>query len=533
MRIAFGGVAAVVKHPLRRIEAGRATVALREADAMARTPPLLLYIICLAAFEAFLELFGRFYWGFGPIRLGLLALALLFVAALRRVAPGGALAGKPPPLVGGGWGRGVAGTAQAWPDPSPQPWSASQPKPTRGGGAFVRHVATLRLVELLLAAVLLATTLAAARTIYQAAEAANRTNRIRLDEGRTTWTAARLLWQGENPYAVGALVDDTSYLHRLPLRIAAGIGPELPADAVQPALDRYLAALDTPTRLALLPAPAADAPPAARREVALLGYKYGPVPLLATAALGRLAGPAAVPLTTGICCLGLYAVLALILYTAGAGLLGAGLGLAALMLDPLLGFYFMFWTATDVWPLLFGFLSVLLAMRGWKAAAGLALALAVSSKIMPAAIFLLLLPMLRSWRALIAFAAGCAVLLLPWLLLDARGFVANVALWGAMMAPDTDSWVFGAPPGLVLAARAVLLVPILVLGWRLARRREVLLGGAFAALNILVLAGGNAFHNNYVPWFATWTVLAVAEAFCLPEPLGRWIGQPGRRGEAA
>jgi len=196
------------------------------------------------------------------------------------------------------------------------------------------------------------------------------------------------------------------------------------------------------------------------------------------------------------------------------------------MLDPLIGFYFMFWTATDVWPLLFGFLAVLLAMRRHNAAAGLALALAVASKIMPGALFLLLLPMLRSWRALAAFAVAYAALVLPWLLLDARGFVTNVLLWGATMAPDTDSWVFGARPGIALAARAVLLLPLGFLAWRLIRRREMRVAGAFAAINILLLAGGNAFHNNYVPWFATWTVLAVAETFCLPEPLGRFFLRP-------
>jgi hypothetical protein len=440
---------------------------------------MLPYIICLALFEASLTLFDRFYWGFGLTRLGLLGLMLLFLAVLWRAAPA--------------------------------------ERTSLPGGILLR---------LALAVAVLATTLLAGRTIEQAAFSANRTNRIRLDEGRTTWIAARLLWQGDNPYAGGALVDDTSYLKRLPQRIAAGIGPDLPATAVEPTLEQYLAALDGPTRKKLLPAPAADAPAAARREVFVLGYKYGPVPLLVTAAFGRMLGPAVVPLSTGLCCLGLYAVLALILYTAGAGVAGAGLGLLALMLDPLIGFYFMFWTATDVWPLVFGFFAVLLAMRRHDAAAGMALALAVASKIMPGALFLLLLPMLRSWRALAAFLAGYAALALPWLWLDARGFVTNVLLWGAMMAPDTDSWVFGAPPGLVLAARAVLLVPLGLLAWRLIWRKQMRVGSAFAAINIFVLAGGNAFHNNYVPWFATWTVLALAETFCLPKPLGRCFFRP-------
>ncbi|MCW3473244.1 hypothetical protein [Limobrevibacterium gyesilva] len=435
------------------------------------------YSLCLALFEASLALFGEFYWGYGLVRLGLLALMLLFVVALRRCAP-------------------------------------AEPRSLPGGAV----------IRVTLAAVLLATSLLAVRTIRQAAYAANHTNRIRLDEGRTTWVAARLLWQGENPYARGALVDDTSYKSRLPKRLAAGIGPMIAADAVEPELERYLLSLDPSSRAALLPAPHADAPSVARREAALLGYKYGPVPLLITAALGKLTGPAAVPLSNGTACLALFAVLALVLYSAGAGLAGAGLGLAALMLDPMIGFYFMFWTATDVWPLLFGFSALLLAMRGYSAVAGVALALAVSSKIMPAALFLILLPMLRSWRALAAFVAACAIWMLPWIVLDARGFVNNAMLWGAIMEPDTDSWVFGAPHGLVLVARALLLVPIGILALRLALGREPHICSTFAVITILVMAGGNAVHNNYVPWFETWTVLAIAEAFCFPRPLGTLIG---------
>jgi 16S rRNA processing protein RimM len=44
---------------------------------------------------------------------------------------------SPPPLAGGGWGEGsVPGShrGSSRTDPSPQPWSASRPKPARGGG---------------------------------------------------------------------------------------------------------------------------------------------------------------------------------------------------------------------------------------------------------------------------------------------------------------------------------------------------------------------------------------------------------------
>ena len=429
------------------------------------------YLGSLAVLSAGVWLLATFYWDFGVLRLALLAALVLFVLALRR------------------WHR--------------------PPQPLHGG----------TLLRVALAFLLLGLGLSEARTLRQATHAALATGRLRLDEGRTTLRAAQLLWRGENPYATGALVDDTAFLARLPLRQAAGVGPALPAAQVEATLDRYLGSLDATTRRALLPAAPPGADATARREVAVLGYKYGPVPLLLTAALWPAAGAAAVPLSNGLACLGLFAVLGAILLEAGAGTAAAGVAVAALMLDPLDSYYFVQWTATDVWPLLFGFLALLCALRRWHAGLGIALALALASKILPGALFLLLLPAARSWRAAAWAAASAAVLLLPWLVLDARGFLHDVVLWGTLMAPASNSWAFSAPPGLVLAVRAALLLPLGWLAWRIAWRREPQMASGFALLAMLLIAGGAAMHNNYVPWFSTWIVLAIAEAVCLPRPL--------------
>ena len=446
------------------------------------------YALCLAVVLGGTWSFAALYPGHGLLRLPLLGLMLLFVLALRRLPV------VPRPLPGGAWPRAV------------------------------------------LAVVLLGLCLHEARTLLWATHAAHVTGRLRLDEGRTTLRAAQLLWRGENPYAVGALVDDTAFMDRLPLRIAAGIGPGLPRDQVEATLERYLATLDPATRRTLLPpappghATPGDATPAdatARREVAVLGYKYGPVPLLVTFLLEKLAGPASVPLSNGLACFALFAALGAILLRAGAGVAAAGAAVAELMLDPQCSWFFVFLTATDVWPLLFGFVGVWLALRGRHAGLGIAVALALCSKILPGALFLLLLPATRSWRAAAWCAGVTAVLLLPWLALDAYGFVHDVVLWATLMEPDSNSWVFDAPPWLVLAARAVLLVPLGWLAWRIAWRRERRLASAFALLNMLLIAGGSAMHNNYIPWFSTWTVLAIAEAVCLPQPLADIMARYG------
>ncbi len=432
------------------------------------------YVLCLAVVQGGTWLFAAFYGGYGLLRLLLLALMLLFVLALRRMRV------APQPLPGRAW------------------------------------------LRVALAVLLLGLGLRDVRTLLGATHMAHVTDRLRLDEGRTTLRAAQLLWHGENPYAVGALVDDTAFMDRLPLRITAGVGPALPQDQVGATLERYLATLDSATRRTLLPsAPSGNATATdatARREVALLGYKYGPVPLLLTFLLEPLAGPASVPLSNGLACFGLFAAVGAILLSARAGMAAAGAAVAELMLDPQCSYYFVFWTATDVWPLVFGFLGVWLGLNGWYAGLGIAVALALCSKILPGALFLLLLPVVRSWRAAAWCAAATAALVLPWLALDAYGFVHNVVLWGMLVEPYWNSWVFGAPPWLVPAARAVLLVPLGWLTWRIVWRRERHLASAFALLNMLLIAGGSQMHNNYIPWFSTWMVLAIAEAVCLPQP---------------
>jgi len=423
--------------------------------------------LCLVMAAALLTLTGRLTWGHGPALAGLLLLILGFLVALWRFG-------------------------------------------ARPGDAAAR---------LVIAALLILLTIQAVRTIENSAFAAVQTNRLRLDEGRTTLVAARLLWHGENPYATGALVDDTAFGARLQRRIAIGVGPTMPLDAVDAAVQRYLSGLDPELRQALVPAPGPDAPVAARREVAVLGYKYGPVPLLVSAALEPAFGPAAVPLGNGLACLALFGVLGLVLYRTGAGAIGGGLALMALMVDPMIYQYFLFWTATDVWALLFGFSALLFALRRRDAALGVALGLALGSKIVPAILFLPLLLVTRSKRAAAAFALTAAAVLLPWVGWDASGFFANVFLWPSMMAPVPNSWVFGAPPWLVLSARIVLAIGMLLLGLRIGLRREKRLCSAMAIINVLVVAGAAATWNNYVTWFSTWMVLAIAEVFCLPVPM--------------
>lgn len=340
-----------------------------------------------------------------------------------------------------------------------------------------------------------------------------RTGDIRMDQGQATYRAALGLWRGENPYASGALLDYYAYLSRAPLRAAAGVGPQLPEDQVDAAFGRYWDSMDPALRAKLLPVPPPDASASARREVGILGYKYGPVPVLATAVLAPLIGPTAVPLLNTAGTLGLFALLALLLRRSSIKPELAAVAFLACLIDHFPTWYYIHFSDSDIWPLFFCVLSVLAFARGWDTVLGLSLALALGSKTFPSLLYLPLLVMARSTRAALAFALVGAAIFAPWLAWDASGFIRNMLLWPALMQPDITSWVRYLPTDAALAIRVAILVLIAALVLRLATRREPYLFWSLTVISMATVGAGTVVHNNYVPWFSLWGALAVAEVW--------------------
>jgi hypothetical protein len=155
-----------------------------------------------------------------------------------------------------------------------------------------------------------------------------RTGLIPMDQGQTTWRAARLLWRGENPYGVGALVDPTAFALRSRARQDAGIAQTLSGAALDAALWRYDETLDPAVRNQILPVPQ-DRPltESAAQEARLAGYKYGPVLIIATVPFAVAGIPAGVVLLNSIVCFGLFAVFWILLQRQGCGRAFAALGL--------------------------------------------------------------------------------------------------------------------------------------------------------------------------------------------------------------
>ena len=270
-----------------------------------------------------------------------------------------------------------------------------------------------------------------------------RSGAIPLDQGQTTWRAARLLLRGENPYGFGALVDFQAFDDRLAQREAAGIGPQIPRAQFESALRAYDATLAAPERAALLPTPA-SAP--AALEAHLLGYKYGPLfPLLALPLVALHAPAGVMALNALVAALTLATLYAMLRQRAGASL--AQLGLAALLCDNTILFNYVMLSATDIYALLFCALSVWAMTRERPNWAAMVLAIGFGFKIFPCA---LLFPMLlqrgRVKPALI-FAAFAGAIYLPSAVADLSGLLHNVFLWPAFLGPELDIVAWLRPAG--------------------------------------------------------------------------------------
>jgi hypothetical protein len=341
-----------------------------------------------------------------------------------------------------------------------------------------------------------------------------KSHRIPLDQGQMTWRAARLLWQGEDPYGTGALVDDYSFMMRLAARRDLGMVPPLPRVALFAALMRYDETLDPRLRGQILPVPAkSQLGEAAMREARLTGYKYGPVLIILTAPFVLFRLPAAVVMLNAAACFGLFAVMWQLLRRLSVAF--AGVGMLAVLLDRFIAWNYLENTATDVWALLFCALAVQAYLARRPMATALSLALAVGTKIFPSVILLPLLLDFRPARSIVLFAVLVMAIFVPWLVWDSGGLADNVFLWPTLMLKDTTSWLYYLDPSMVILVRAIALVVVVAVWARWLSGQETRLFWTLAVVNTVLLLTGGVLHNNYVPWASIWVIAAIVEAFAV------------------
>jgi glycosyl transferase family 87 len=147
---------------------------------------------------------------------------------------------------------------------------------------------------------------------------------------------------------------------------------------------------------------------------------------------------------------------------------------------------------------------------------GLCVGLSIAAKPIPGGLFAVsLVPAEHRWR----YAAGIAVgmlPILPFFIASPRDLVANTILFNLARIPDATSWLYGASPATLLAAKLVLIALILGAVVYVWRQRPPLAArcGLGPALTLAAILCGPGAHHNYqlwwLPFYAVTLSLALA-----------------------
>jgi len=224
------------------------------------------------------------------------------------------------------------------------------------------------------------------------------------------------------------------------------------------------------------------------------GYKYLPVMIFAYLPLGTPLGQRGVLLTNLALLLG---CLWLMRHLARSNLAP----LLFLML-PIMVQQIFAKGATDLVTVI----PLLAAVALWERGAfvvGICVGLSIAAKPIPGGLFVAcFVPAEHRWR----YAAGIAVgmlPILPFLIASPRDLIANTILFNLARLPDATSWLYGASPAMLVAAKLVLIalfVAVVAFVWRqkppLAARC-----GLGAALTLAALLCGPGAHHNYQLWW--------------------------------
>jgi|GEM_PF-1902914 len=354
------------------------------------------------------------------------------------------------------------------------------------------------------------------------------TGEIRLDQGQNLLRATQLLARGEDPYGKGALVDLEAYNQRLRLRVQLGMPPHLQPVALPQALARYGRDPERSLAQQLLPEPPAAAAPdqaaLAAREYALLGHKYGPLPVMVALPFVYFGdqpgpGPELIPWLQLVAFLGWITALTWLLLAPALRLGQAAIPLVILLvlIEPQVAHNYLYDSASDAWVLGFCALALAAWLREKSWLTGLAVALALGCKIFPAALFVPLIFTRPMRNALIAFALASALLYLPFFIWDPRGLWLNLVAWPSLMEPDNTGWIFYfanlSPVIRPLVLLAIAALSFIDLFWKRGAGSQTLAPAHFALVSALAILAGSALHNNYIPWVTSWAFVALAITF--------------------
>ena len=329
-----------------------------------------------------------------------------------------------------------------------------------------------------------------------------KTRYILMDQGQNSYRAIRLLRRGVNPYGQRTMLDMVEY--ELKVR-TYGLGhPEVKyiADPLQ-AQEKFWRTLDPAQMTLVFPTIDKTADPRIQRDFSSLGYKYGPVLLVAYYPFVFVFDQAGIFVAHVMWLLVLVVVLwhCNIHWLRGRWLL-LGIPFAVLFIPPHLRHNVLFCSASDLIPITLAMIAMdLLQHRKFEWGA-FVLGLSAVAKLLPAVLFAPLLLAAGSLRPMALFFGVVLSCFLPFVLWDATGVWNNIVLFNLVRPTDSTSLMHYLVPGLGLAVIFMAGGSLLGLLMFLNRHHWPPLGQWHYLVVVLILAClcGKIFHNNYLVW---------------------------------
>jgi hypothetical protein len=260
----------------------------------------------------------------------------------------------------------------------------------------------------------------------------------------------------------------------------------------------------------------------AAQRIEALGFKYGPLTLLANAPFVGLFGKTGYFVAQVLMFLALCGVVALAARSVGAWPWAAAA--VFLMLAPGNWMGAMRFSCSDILPILLAVSGAVLFFHGRHTSAAVVIGASIASKALPGLLYLPLVFRMDR-RSQIACALIAAASFAPFVLLDAKGVYNNIALYNLVRDADGTGAAGIVPPVLAAAWRLVALSGLVAATF--ASRFFESSGTWLAfllAVHVVVLTAGQVLHNNYIAWLlplgALYIVAATAERCTVPQATG-------------
>jgi hypothetical protein len=341
------------------------------------------------------------------------------------------------------------------------------------------------------------------------------TQEILLDQGQVAYDAVQYFRRyGVNPYSADLVLelDTAGAVVRRGQETGCIEGDGFDSRAIAEALRRQLPVEDVRD---MLPPVSQDqrCTDALGPHLERLAYKKGPLQFIGYFVFVSVFGRAGIYVFHILAFAGLLVVLVSMVRRFGNDWLLVGPALVVTLCPDHIGRNVLHLSASDILPVLLSMLALRLLLAGRARGYGVALALAMSSKLLPGLLYLPLLSSVkrRHWWALFV---PLIVLHAPFALWDWNGFLKNAVFHALVRRTDSTALVHYLSSEWRVLLMAVVLVVIGVFYLRAWRERwstgHVL--AYLIAAHLGVYLTGSFFHNNYLVWFMPLLGFCVAAA---------------------